>query len=267
MPTAQPTFSASLEDPNARRRGAVSGRRTRRLYAAGIAAELLFATLHTTWLVGALVTNEAASLPILALGVLAGVALGDAISGLVHWACDTWGSPETPIVGAGLIRWFREHHDRPASILDHDAIEIHGQGALAAAAALGLAALPGIRDALLQAPALYALGLAAVVSAAFANQAHQWAHTPRAPRLVRGLQRRGLLLSPGHHLQHHRPPHIGRYCITGGWLNPLLDRGAWRGLERAIQWVTGVPPREDRGSEPTPPVSRETRPRTLAKDG
>ena len=57
-----------------------------------------------------------------ALFALAGLWLGawtaDLVTGVVHWACDTWGSTRTPVVGGTLIRAFREHHEAPRAMLD-----------------------------------------------------------------------------------------------------------------------------------------------------
>jgi ubiquitin-conjugating enzyme E2 variant len=66
----------------------------------------------------------------------------------------------------------------------------------------------------------------------------------RPPRLVRGLQRCGLILSPAHHARHHRAPNTTAYCISTGWLNPALDlAGFWRKLERGVTRLTGLRPR------------------------
>jgi ubiquitin-conjugating enzyme E2 variant len=91
---------------------------------------------------------------------------------------------------------------------------------------------------------LAALVYSADVSLMF--EYHKWGHRRRRGRLPRLLQRCGLLLSPDHHLRHHRGAHDSHYCLING----LADRtlGAWgffRGLERLITAVTGVPPRAE----------------------
>jgi ubiquitin-conjugating enzyme E2 variant len=41
---------------------------------------------------------------------------------------------------------------------------------------------------------------------------------------VRALQRARLILSPEHHAIHHAAPQDKYYCITVGWMNPVLER-------------------------------------------
>ena len=56
------------------------------------------------------------------------------------------------------------------------------------------------------------------------NQFHKWAHTKNPARWVRLLQRANLILSPEHHVVHHTAPRDKYYCITVGWMNPVLDK-------------------------------------------
>jgi ubiquitin-conjugating enzyme E2 variant len=78
------------------------------------------------------------------------------------------------------------------------------------------------------------------------NQIHKWAHLEHPPLVARPLQRLRLILSVEHHRGHHSGSHTARYCITTGWLNPVLDRaGFFRISERAVQAVSGLQPRED----------------------
>lgn len=177
-------------------------------------------------------------------GLLLGAAAADFATGVVHWACDSYGDERTPAVGRLLIRSFREHHRHPRAMLAHDAIEVNGLPAVVVLLGLGVLALPGARDALHGSPFVHAFALALLAVSALGNQLHRWAHTAAAPRIVRGLQRRGWILSPHGHARHHRPPHASTYCTATGWCNAPLDAvGLWRGLERAVERATGAAPR------------------------
>jgi hypothetical protein len=65
------------------------------------------------------------------------------------------------------------------------------------------------------------------------NQFHKWAHQATSPRVARWLQSAGLILSTRHHAIHHAAPHDRHYCITVGWLNPLLNAVRFF---RAAEW-------------------------------
>jgi len=222
---------------------AAASRGSRALYASGLAGAATLALVHGSWLVGALQAWPAAIAgALLAAGL--GVLAADLATGIVHWACDTYGDEGTPWLGPALVRWFREHHRAPAAMLRRDALDVNGQAACVATALLGVLALPPACDALAIRPAVHAFLVCLLGVSALGNQLHQWAHDPAPPRPVRWLQRRGLVLSRRSHARHHRPPHDRAYCTATGWMNAPLDAlGFWRGLERAIASTTGAAPR------------------------
>lgn len=181
----------------------------------------------------------------------AGYVAADLFSGLVHWAFDTWGSPDTPVVGKTFIVPFRIHHSDPKDITLHGFVATNGHNCLSAVPPLAAALL-------VPAHTLWgAMAITFLVALCFGvfltNQFHKWAHDASAGPVVRWLQDSRLILSPAHHDLHHAAPYDRHYCITTGWLNrPLLAIGFFRRLERGIAAVTGWSPRvDDLKDEPT----------------
>lgn len=156
-------------------------------------------------------------------GVFAGYLLADLVAGTVHWIADRHFAPETPGIGPLLIEPFRAHHDDPLSITRHDFFEVLGNNALVTIpAVLGLLLVARPTTALAQFG--IALALSSSLAAVATNLFHAWAHDPHPPRIARWLQGLGLVLTPDRHARHHRGAHDRAYCVTSGWLNPLLDR-------------------------------------------
>jgi ubiquitin-conjugating enzyme E2 variant len=169
------------------------------------------------------------------LAALSGWLAADLLSGLVHWAFDTWGSVHTPVLGKRFIRPFREHHWDPAAMTRHDFVETSGSSCLAALPVLTASALMPLTSpsAVLGQAVLLFTALGVLLT----NQCHRWAHMPagRAPGLVRAAQRLRLILRPEEHLKHHARPFDSHYCTASGWLNaPLQAIGFFRRLEWCV---------------------------------
>jgi hypothetical protein len=174
----------------------------------------------------------------LAASALTGYLISDALSGIVHWAGDTVGDENTPVFGPNFVKPFRYHHVEPEEIARHDFVETNGNNCIVVAPVLVVIILI-IPDT----PGFWFYG---AVMAAFTslfvfctNQFHKWAHTENPAGWIRALQRSGLILSPEHHAIHHAAPHDRHYCITVGWMNPVLDRlGFFRALETVVSRIS-----------------------------
>ncbi|MSQ84896.1 MAG: kua-ubiquitin conjugating enzyme hybrid localization domain protein [Myxococcales bacterium] len=172
--------------------------------------------------------------------VLVGFVAADFMSGLVHWAFDRYGSVDTPLFGPNFILPFREHHTDPKGITYHDFVETNGNNCivtvpiLAGAASIdpSWGAFAVFTSCFLGAMCLFVFGT---------NQFHKWAHQDDPPHWVQALQRWRLILdTPGHDI-HHKAPFETYYCITTGWLNPLLAKIRFFELmETTIFRLTGV---------------------------
>lgn len=170
-------------------------------------------------------------------GALLGLVFGDFITGLVHWAADTYGEENTPVIGRSLVRPFRIHHVRPLEICEHGVVETVGNTCILAAPLLILFIVINAFGETSAATTFTVFTAAVTVGITVAtNQFHKWAHQAEPPRVVRLLQQSRLILSPEHHRAHHAAPFKSSYTITNGWLNPLLNRTSFfRGLEGLLR--------------------------------
>jgi ubiquitin-conjugating enzyme E2 variant len=129
------------------------------------------------------------------------------------------------------------HHVDPKDITRHDFIETNGNSTIAS--------VPVVVTLWFLMPRtagwLHYVCLLLAVAAFFVfctNQFHKWAHADAAPPVVRWLQSTGIILSPEHHAIHHAAPHDKYYCITVGWMNPLLTRiRFFRACEAVVGWI------------------------------
>lgn len=166
---------------------------------------------------------------------LIGYLTADLASGVVHWLADRFGSPDTPILGEAFVHPFREHHDLPKKILEHDFVEVNGNNCVA----MLLFLIP--MEFVL--PSVFSgswIGLASFtvtfsLGIFMTNQFHQWAHADEVSAPVRWLQQTRLVLSPEAHDRHHTLPYESDYCITSGWMNPILERlNLFGGIEKFL---------------------------------
>jgi len=184
------------------------------------------------------------------LSAVGGIMTADLTSGMVHWAADSWGSVEMPILGKSIIRPFREHHIDPTSITRHDFIETNGDNFAVLIPVLSFMAYSFItldELAIVSHYAWYCYFFWLAVFVSVTNQIHKWSHTYFGlPTWVVWLQDRHVILPRRHHRIHHVSPHETFFCITTGWLNwPLESIGFWAFLERQITRFTGMQPRAD----------------------
>ncbi len=167
-----------------------------------------------------------------AAALVAGYVLADFASGVVHFTFDRFFSLETPLLGKNFVAPFRQHHSDPKHITKHDFIETNGNNCLATCGPLFI---------LIAIPFDYSSGwqlffvlliVAGAVGTFGTNQFHKWAHHENPPPFVAWLQTHRVILPRDHHQIHHSHPYDTHYCITTGWLNPLLLKlNFWKGLE------------------------------------
>ncbi len=138
------------------------------------------------------------------------------LSGIVHWAFDTFWDEDTFLIGPWVIAPFRNHHRDPLAMTRHAFLDRTSGNALCALPI----ALIGLLHPLHVVAAFGALVCS--VAVLLTNQLHAWSHMPRVPRVVRWLQRSRIVLSPDAHANHHVSG-TAHYSVTTGWTNAILD--------------------------------------------
>ncbi|MCG6168991.1 fatty acid desaturase family protein [Leptospira sp. FAT2] len=162
----------------------------------------------------------------------------DFVSGLVHFLGDSIGSENTPVLGPAFIFPFRDHHVDPKGITRHDFIETNGNNCLVSLPILVYYVFfwesAGVFS------SLFALFWFFLLWGIFAtNQIHKWAHQDSPLPVIKILQKYKLILGPEHHKVHHTAPHDTYFCITTGWLNPILKATKFY---EALRWILRIPP-------------------------
>lgn len=156
------------------------------------------------------------------------ILLADFISGVIHWLEDTYFYPGIfkGILDKSVVKPNMYHHKKPADIINGTYLQTNIVSILITG---GIGLL------------LYLLNLGTVdiyillMVLSHSNQIHKWAHDPRPPEVIKGLQTLGILQSLKHHGIHHRYPYDKNYCVLTNYLNPLLDGiGFWRLLELTL---------------------------------
>jgi ubiquitin-conjugating enzyme E2 variant len=184
----------------------------------------------------------ATSLWLVPSSVLAAYLVADFVSGFVHFLGDTFGDEKTPVLGESFIQPFRIHHVDPRRITRHDFIETNGNNCIVC--------IPTVLFVYFALPArteLWALWLVSftawfMIGIFMTNQFHKWAHLEEPPAWIAVLQDCRLILSPDHHDVHHTPPFDKYYCITTGWLNPVLNSvGFFPRTEALLRWIFRAP--------------------------
>jgi ubiquitin-conjugating enzyme E2 variant len=152
-----------------------------------------------------------------------GYCCADLLTGTIHWFCDTFFSENTPLIGKTIIESFREHHTRPHWITKDRFIEQDSTSFFVLLPLLLNFLLKNANNIELLSYLLSGSVLVGLCVGAFGtNLFHKWAHSQEPPVFAIKLQTMGLILTPKAHKKHHNN-HSKSFCVTSGWLNPMLD--------------------------------------------
>ncbi|MBB5661710.1 fatty acid desaturase CarF family protein [Brevundimonas halotolerans] len=163
--------------------------------------------------------------------LIAGLLLADFASGVIHWVIDRYTPGSTPVIGTHFVRFIHEHHERPHAMFQLLWVVNNAGFFILVGSLFGLCCAFGW---------LNPVTLSAFAFGACANQIHAWAHRrPRyLARIVRPLQRFGILQSPRHHGVHHGASPTEHYCLITDWVNPVVDRlDLWRRAEVGLSYL------------------------------
>ncbi len=135
------------------------------------------------------------------IGLALGLFLADFLSGLYHWAFDTWFDENMASVGR-MVVIVREHHVYPNNIFRYDLCHEVGSGSWASllftAPVYGFLAVEPSQAAIMG----YVFAVACIIISAclvLMYQFHKLGHRRAKSKVIRMLQVSHLLMSPQHH--------------------------------------------------------------------
>lgn len=214
----------------------------------GAAALLGLLAWASWWMARAVLElGLAASLLALGLGTVAGLFVADLLSGVAHWAFDTWFDEHHPVFHR-MVLVVREHHIAPQEMFRYPFYNDTGQLSVIALLLTAPILLPVTLWAPASVPAVAGVWACVLYAVCFVFmlEFHKSGHRRPVHGVTRVLQGCHLLLSPRHHWQHHSGAYDTHYCLINGWADHLMDAmGGWRTLERVIQRWTGAVPRSN----------------------
>ena len=123
------------------------------------------------------------------IGFIFSIFLADFLGGVVHWACDTWGSPNSKFGGV-FIRSFREHHIDPQAMTKHDFVEVSADSCIIPMPFLIAVTFWRILFFFQIELLIMNITLWTTFFVMMTNQIHKWAHISRdkRPMIVKFLQ-------------------------------------------------------------------------------
>lgn len=168
--------------------------------------------------------------------------LGDLVSGIIHWVCDSLWNEDTPIIGPSIIFPFRYHHKDPLKIVRESLVENLGASSIAGVVTLIPLYFLSTSSFSLVELWIFHLYLWTSMFAVLSNLFHRWSHLPSKQRgnFIRILQKTRISISPEHHLLHHKSPFRTHYCVLSGWANQFTNYIPWTKLERYCSKI-GIP--------------------------
>jgi plasmanylethanolamine desaturase len=152
------------------------------------------------------------------------IQLLDFVSGMVHWAMDSY-----IYIGPNI-----RHHRYPREFMART--DLQSSWDLLLVGALILAAAWALGRMTWEVWLFVAMGSNAILC-------HKWMHRTRKENgpVISLLHDLRLIQTPRHHARHHSGAKDTNYCVITVALNPLLDAaGFWRFLECVVFWALGV---------------------------
>lgn len=156
--------------------------------------------------------------------------IADLATGIFHWWEERCARESWPIIGKHIITPNRVHHRDRLAFLDKSFADRN------AAAIIGALVVGALWWWLI---GLSVVLVFATIGGAISTIVHTWTHAAKtAPKFVRVMQETGVIQSPKHHADHHRPPSDSHYCALTDWLNPTLDAlDVWARMERGLMRI------------------------------